>query len=161
MPSSEFFFSKIVPFIVIVVAGVALSVQVAVNSRLRFGVDSPILSAVISFAVGLLLLALLISLGLFGGAGKGIEGMKTTPSWAFVGGMLGAFYVLMAIFVLPKLGTVITIAGTIFGQQVAAMLIDSNGWLGVTRTPLSLTRVVGSFLLLLGVILIQLPKENH
>src|SRR4051812_41398815 len=129
MFNADFFYSKVAPFLLIVAAGIVLGFQVATNSRLRFGVGSPVLSAAISFVVGLLFLSILISFNLFGGLGKGMEGMKTTPSWAFAGGIFGAFYVLATIFVLPKLGSVITIASAIFGQQVSALLLDTNGCL--------------------------------
>ena len=140
-------------------AGFALSFQAAVNSRLREAVDSPILSAAISFLTGGVLLWCCVAAGLFGGAGSGIRGLASAPIWALCGGLLGAFYVLATILAVPKLGAALTISVAILGQQSAALLLDSTGWLGVPRVPLSAPRVLGAVLIVVGVALLQGLKK--
>ena len=41
------------------------------------------------------------------------------------------------------------------GQLGAALALDTFGWLGLPRLPLSPTRILGALLLLAGVLLIQ------
>jgi bacterial/archaeal transporter family-2 protein len=43
----------------------------------------------------------------------------------------------------------------ICGQMVAALVLDSTGAFGVTQISLSVSRILGTALLLIGVILIQ------
>lgn len=140
-------------------AGFALSFQAAVNVRLREAVTSPALSAAISFGVGAVFLWSCVGAGLLGGAGTGVRGLAQAPQWSLCGGLLGAFYVLSTILAVPRLGAALTISVAILGQQCAALLLDSTGWLGVPRAPLSAVRVLGAMLVVLGVALLQWQKK--
>ncbi len=137
----------------IVLSGAGLAVQSAVNSRLRMAVQSPPLSATISFAVGMVFL---IVLTLSGVMGRGrLTHFADMPWWAWTGGLFGAFVVTMAILGVPKVGIGGLIAGTVFGQLVAGLLLDSFGWLGVPKIPINPYRIVGALLLFAGVLLMQ------
>lgn len=134
-------------------AGLGLAVQAAANARLREGVQSPALSALLSFVVGGAALAVLTVSGVLG-RGK-LAGLGAVPAWAWLGGVLGAVYVCAAVVSVPRIGTALVIASAVFGQMVAALALDSLGWFGVPRIPLNLWRVVGAVLLLAGVVLMQ------
>jgi len=135
------------------VAGMGLTLQQAVNSRLRGAVESPVLSALVSFLVGAIVLGLLSALGVFG-RGK-LTGLSTLPWWAWTGGLFGAFYVTLAVIGVPRVGAAVVICCAVFGQLLAALVMDSFGWLGVPRVALNPSRIVGALLLLAGVLLIQ------
>jgi bacterial/archaeal transporter family-2 protein len=139
----------------VVTAGLFLPVQVALNSRLREAVASPVLSALVSFLVGGTTLFVVTMLGGLGGTGAGLAGFAAAPWWAFLGGLCGAFYVLLSIIVLPRLGAAVILAAAILGQQVASLMMDNYGWLGVPRVPLTGGRLAGALLLLVGVWLLQ------
>lgn len=136
-----------------VAAGLGLAVQAAANARLREGVQSPALSALLSFVIGGVVLAVLTASGVMG-RGR-LSGLNALPAWAWLGGVFGAIYVCAAVVTVPRIGTALVIAGAVFGQMVAALALDSFGWFGVPRIPLSPWRVVGAILLLVGVILMQ------
>lgn len=140
--------------LMMVVGGVGLTVQAAANSRLRLGVQSPALSALISFVVGAVALALLTLSGAMG-RGRAPVGL---PWWAWVGGLLGAFYVTAVVVAVPRIGAALMIACTILGQLAAALALDHFGWLGVPRVPINPWRVLGAALLLTGVLLIQYKR---
>ena len=53
------------------------------------------------------------------------------------------------------MGAGVVIGAGILGQLVAALAIDSFGWLGVARVPVSVSRIVGALLLLAGAWLMQ------
>lgn len=148
MPRSLFVFLA-------VLGGFCIATQVPINSRLREAVASPVLSAAISFAIGTLAMLLMTALGVLGGVGSGWEGMRLAPAWAYLGGLCGASYVLFTILAIPKLGAALTVASAVFGQQVAALLVDSLGLFGVVRVPLTLTRLAGAALVFAGVLLVQ------
>ena len=74
--------------------------------------------------------------------------------WAWLGGLLGAFYVAVATVVGPRIGAAALLALTVLGQLMASLLVDQFGWLGFPLQPLSATRIAGAVLLLGGVGLI-------
>ena len=92
--------------------------------------------------------------GALGGTGFGFRGLINAPPWAFLGGALGASFVLGSIM-RSKAGTVIVICSGIVGQMIGSYLIDAFGLLGVDKVPFSWIRLGGIGLLILGVFLVQ------
>lgn len=139
-------------FVVIgLLSGVVLPIQAAVNAHLRQVLASPLLAALASFIVGTL--ALLVYAALARPALVEVRLVMQAPWWAWLGGLLGALYVVAAILVTPKLGASVLVAVTVTGQLVAALVMDHYGWLGLPLQPLSAGRVVGALLLMGGVVL--------
>lgn len=138
--------------IIALLAGAVLPMQAAVNAQLRYVVGSSLLAALVSFGMGtaaLLVYAAFARLPLPDG-----RAALQAPWWAWSGGLLGAFYVLTAILVAPRLGTAALMGLALSGQLIAALVLDHYGLLGLSVHPLSLWRVVGTILLLAGVALI-------
>lgn len=137
----------------IVLGGVGIPIQVAANNRLRDAVQSPALAITLAFLIGSIGIA---ALALSGVLGRGqFSGVTSAPWWAWVGGLLSAFAVVVSIIGLPKAGAGAVIAATVFGQLAAAVVIDHFGWMGVERRPITVWRVVGVVLLLGGALVIQ------
>ncbi len=98
----------------LVLGGVGLTFQQAVNSRLREAVVSPVLGALISFVVGGVALGLLAAFGAFG-RGKLTE-LGPLPWWAWTGGLFGAFYVTLAVVGVPRVGAAVVVSCAVFGR---------------------------------------------
>ena len=133
------------------IAGVLVGMQAPVNSRLGRELGS-VQAATFSFMVGtvaLVLVALLFygGLGSFGNVGK-------APTWALVGGLLGAVYVTVAILTVRTLGVSGLTAIVISGQLAAAVVIDRFGLLGIAKQPIPPMRIVGLALLVVGALLV-------
>lgn len=131
--------------------GIGLPMQTSINSRLRRAIGSPYLASLISFAIGTLFLlvmtwlmrhSLLFSWSLF----------TSQPWWLWIGGILDVIYLTGNILLFPKLGSVQTVIMPVLGQILAGLLIDNFGWFSSPQKPLSLTRVLGAVLVLLGVL---------
>jgi len=134
-------------------SGIGLAVQAATNARMSEAAQSPILSALINFMIGGLMLAALAMSGIFG---RGtLSTIGTAPWWAWTGGILGAIWVTAAIVALPKIGTAVAFAAVIIGQLVGAMLLDTFGLLGVPQIPLHPWRIAGAVLMVIGILLMQ------
>jgi transporter family-2 protein len=135
------------------VTGAGLSAQGVMNARLRTALDAPVLAALVSFTVGslVLLLALLVSRERLPGATTA----ASAPWWAWVGGVLGASFVLMTVLVIPRAGAAATIGLAVTGQLIGSLIIDSFGLLGVSRHAPNPPRLIGALLMLVGVVLIQ------
>ena len=135
-------------------SGVGLPVQDALNAQLRTAVKSPMLGALISLVVGATLLGILTAFGVLG-HGK-LSELAKTHWWIWLGGgLLGAFAVTVGLIGIPKVSAGIVIAATVFGQLVAAVIIDHFGWLGVPRVPLNPWRIAGALGLFVSVLLMQ------
>ena len=144
---------RILTILLVVLGGIGLSLQAAMNTRLKAEAGSPVMSALISFLVGGVALAVLTAMGVLG---RGcLPALHSLPAWAWLGGLMGAFYVTIAVIAVPRIGIAVVVTSTVLGQLGAALALDSLGWLGVPRLPLSPTRIAGAVLLLLGVLLMQ------
>lgn len=132
-------------------AGVMMSVQTAVNSRLRSYVKTPFLSAMFSCFTSFLLLLLLLfitkGLSLFAE-----ETFSGSAWWMFTGGFLGAFVLVGCIALFPVLGAVQTTVLPIFGQILMGILADAFGWFGYEKKIPSAASAVGILILVVGIV---------
>jgi transporter family-2 protein len=132
--------------------GASLASQAGLNAQLRVALSSPIQAAFISFLVGTLIL----------GAACWYQGLPwftksslvSVPWWAWFGGALGAFNIAMSIFLAPKLGAVAFVVSIVCGQIIASLVLDQNGWLGFPKIELTVNRILGASLIVLGVLLV-------
>ncbi len=131
--------------------GAVLPLQALINARLGGSMNGPIWAATISFAVGTigLLGFLLLQRAPFPSPAQA----ASVPAWAWLGGLLGAFYVAAATTTVPKLGAAALISLVILGQMTASLLLDHFGVLsaGQAITPL---RALGGLMLVGGAMLI-------
>ncbi|HEX8287764.1 MAG TPA: DMT family transporter [Pyrinomonadaceae bacterium] len=136
-----------------VLAGMAMPTQAVINSKLAASVDSPVLAAFISFAVGTL--ALFVYILLTGVPLNNLALARNAPLIAWIGGFLGAFFVAVMATIVPRIGVALSFSLAIAGQMFITLLIDHFGWLGVPEKPINLTRVLGAALITIGVVLIR------
>lgn len=133
--------------------GVATCVQVPLNALLAKGLQSAIWGAMISFFVGFL--------GLIGYAvwiqdiKPNFANLSTVPWWGWLGGLLGAFFVTGSIIAAPRIGATLFIGLIIFGQMIAALLVDHYGFAGFNVATINVGRIAGVLLVIVGVLLIK------
>jgi transporter family-2 protein len=132
--------------------GLSLASQAGVNSQLRLALNSPIQAAFISFFIGTVILGVIALIQ--GGSWFKSDALLTLPWWAWVGGILGAFNIAMSVFLAPKLGAIVLTTTVVFGQVIASLALDQNGWLGYPKIDLSFSRIVGALLIAAGVLLV-------
>jgi len=133
-------------------AGAMLPIQFGINAQLAHWVGGSIRAALVSFVVGavsLLVAVLVAQRGLPDRAGD-------APWWVWIGGVLGAFYVLGSIVTAPKLGAATLVALILAGQAIASLLVDHFGWVGFEEHPITPLRIAGIALLAGGVALVRL-----
>lgn len=130
------------------VGGMGLAVQVACNVELRSRMNHPMQAAFASFAVGALATFLYIALGRF--PVPAAERLATVPPAAWIGGVLGAFYVWVTIVAAPRNGAAVTLAIAVAGQMLAALVLDQFGAIGLPRHPATTLRLAGVALVICG-----------
>ena len=136
-----------------IVGGAFIAMQAPINARLAAALGDGLPAAATSFAVGLVVLA---PLALLRSGLPGAAQIASIPWWAWIGGVLGAFYVWMVILSVPVLGVVTSMAAMILGQLVAALLLDAVGAFGLPVQEVTWQRVLAVVLVAAGVILSRL-----
>jgi len=140
------------PHLMAALVGAGITIQVGMNATVRMTIGSPVLAAIENLVVGL---AALVLLAVASGARVVPGSVATVPAWAWFGGLLGATYVAATTVLGPKLGAASFLALTLAGQMVAALLVDHFGVIGFPQSPLTPTRLLGTALLVVGVLLIM------
>ena len=131
-------------------AGVGLPIQTSVNTRLRKKVGSPYNASLVSFV-------LLIT-------GQGLHiplaQLLNEPAWIWIGGICGLVFLTGNILLFSKLGGVQTVVLPVLGQILMGLIIDNFGLFYSQKTPLSVFRIAGAVMVILGVVLVSMAKEN-
>jgi transporter family-2 protein len=142
----------IFPILLVFVAGWMIALQAPTNAMLAKAGGSPVLAALISFAVGT---AALLVAWLFTRTRVSAAAFGTLPWYAWVGGLYGAVYVGVAAYAAPRIGVASLLTIVIAGQILMALLLDHFGALGLPREPINIVRVAGALLVVGGVVLVR------
>jgi bacterial/archaeal transporter family-2 protein len=134
-------------------AGAMLPIQFGINAQLAHWIDSPLRATLVSFVVGTL--ALFLAVLAFARGWPGSDRIGGAPWWVWIGGLLGAFYVLGSVVTAPRLGAATLVAGILAGQAVASLLVDHFGWVGFDENPVTPGRLAGMGLVAAGVVLVR------
>jgi len=135
-----------------VVAGSFLPLQAGVNARLAHFVGGPVRASMISFVVGAAALFLVVVLFYRSSGNRA----GAAPWWAWVGGLLGAFYVTATVVVPVRIGAAAFFGILVAAQLVTSVLVDQFGWVGFPQREVSPLRLVGVGLLVAGALLVRL-----
>lgn len=134
--------------------GVIVPIQSAVNNQLKTLIGgSTTLAALVSFAIGTVILAIVALL-----THQKWSGLASLPSaswWQLSGGIMGALFVFGTTLLAPRLGVAVMLALIICGQILASLLFDRFGWLGLPVREISTVRLLGAALVLIGVLLVN------
>ena len=134
------------------IAGAAMPLQAGINLRLRYALADPVWAALISFAVGTLALAV------YALATRPVPTLamaSSAPWWAWLGGMLGAFFVTVTIILAANLGAATSMAWLLAGQFAAALVLDHFGLVSYAVRAVSWERVAGVALVIVGALLVN------
>ncbi len=143
--------SRVVAVLLAAAAGCFVGLQAPVNARLGRHVGS-LQAATVSFIVGTAALVLVASVS--SGGLSGIGNLGRAPWWALIGGLLGAFYVTVALVTVRTLGLSALTAIVVSGQLAIAVAVDRFGLLGLSKQHIGASRVIGLVMLLAGVVLV-------
>jgi len=138
----------------ILIAGALQAWGPPMNGALRQSLENPWLSSIISFVpIVAFLLVLWFCLPNPMPTARGINSM---PWWAPLGGLLGAFAVIMGLLFVDKVGAGPFAGLTITANILMSLLIDQFGLFGMQQHSLGLWRVVGATLMTGGIVLIAM-----
>ena len=144
--------NKFIWILLALLSGAFLPIQAGLNARLGKEILSPIYAALISFIVGTIGLLLYIVLTR---QTVSCIGMKETPAYLWLGGLLGAFYVTVIVLAFPKLGPGLTFGLIVAGQMITSVLLEHNNILVAQANPISYMKILGITLVIAGVFIIR------
>ncbi len=136
-----------------VLGGSLFPIQTAINAQLGRLVGGALIATIISFMVGLVALGLawLALSRQWPDAGV----LRAIPPHLLVGGLLGASFLGLSVFIVPRLGSGTTMCLVIAGQIVMSMAIDRLGLFGLVARDLSPWRLIGAALIAAGVLIVR------
>jgi transporter family-2 protein len=135
-----------------IVGGMLTATQGPTNAMLARPLNSPVNAAFVSFFIGtVVLLGLVFALRIK----PDLQAAAGLPWYAWMGGVYGVGFVCAAAFSAPRLGVATTITLMVGGQLLIGVILDHFGAFGIEPRPISLGRIAGLALVVLGVLLVR------
>ncbi len=138
--------------ILAIIAGAGLPVQIGLNNFLSKD-TSPLFASSISFIVGAI--GVIIALFITKTPLPSMSTLISVPKIAWLGGLLGAFYIAASIIAAPKIGVASFLTLVIAAQVIASIIIDHYGLIGFKQNPISIGKIIGVCLVILGAFLVK------
>lgn len=138
--------------------GLLAVVQARINGQLALVVGSGIEAAVWSFAIGLLVIIVVVAVVPSARAGvrrlyRAVVPTRMVPWWIFLGGLGGATFVASQGLVVPVTGVALFTIAVVAGQSANSLLVDKLGIGPGGPRPVTWARVVAAALAVAGVFL--------
>ena len=143
----------LLPVLLAMVAGASVALQQILNANLRTALNSAAWSGFVSYALGVVCMALL-ALALRDPV-PSLSVAARIPWWAWGGGLFGAIFIALGIVLVPQLGAAAFIAFLIAGQMIASVAFDHFGLFGLSQRSIDFPRILGIALLIGGVVMIR------
>ena len=136
------------------IAGALQPFQAAINAEFGKRADNPIFAVCMSGLLSGLILGvyLLFTRNVLP---RGLGATLQLPWWLWLGGVIGAAYLVCVVIATPKLGTGTTMAAIIAMQVIVGVTLDHFAVLGLDRHPFGWGRGIGVVLFIIGAFLIQ------
>lgn len=135
--------------------GMLSAMQTAINGHLGVVLNSAEKAALVSFVIGTVALWVIVIVR------EHQINLKPAfnqnyPWWIWIGGIIGALFVLGNAFLVPLIGTGLAVVIVLFGMITGSLLVDHFGWLGANRILVEPIQLIGILVMLVGVVLIKL-----
>ncbi|KQN90442.1 hypothetical protein ASE95_13185 [Sphingomonas sp. Leaf231] len=138
------------PIVIVVIAGLGLAIQPPTNAALARASGSVWLAALVSFAIGTATL-----LAVWAVDRTPLSALRSAPWWAWLGGLYGAAFVAALAFAAPRMGIAAALSVAIASQLAAALTLDHFGLLDLPQQPVTVTKLAGIALVLIGVVVFR------
>lgn len=106
-----------------VLIGAGTSVQQAFNGRITRVTGQPTPGTLVNFLVGTMVLTALFA-GTWAFTGAGPVSLAGAPWWAYLGGVVGVIFIVIAAWVVPIIGVLVFAVLSVAGQLTCALLLD-------------------------------------
>ena len=137
---------------------ILLIILIGLAGGVAVGLQSP-LASIMSQRLGTLESVFIVHLGgaivsliplLVYGGGK-LGQWRTVPWYALCAGAFGLVVIAAVSYAIPRIGVAGAVTSIVAGQLLLSALLDHFGWLGAVERPLDPARLLGLFVLGVGV----------
>jgi len=136
-------------YLIAFAAGLGITLQTILNSQLARGLGGDsVTAALFSFSAGAFTLGIYSLLR--GGLFTSLAAIPSQPLWSLAGGVIGAGALFSYVVLAPKIGFSALLGLAIVGQLLSSQMIDHFGLLGAIRRPVSLLKLGGMLVMLVG-----------
>ncbi|MFC6323242.1 DMT family transporter [Companilactobacillus baiquanensis] len=137
-----------------VIAGMLGAAQSAINGHLGAVLNSTVKAAFLSFFVGTICILLIV---IFIHPKLQLNKAKNgNPWWMWIGGIIGGLYILGNVYLVPIIGTGLSVVIILLGLMIGSLIIDQFGILESKRNPVTVAQVLSLLVMISGVALIRL-----
>ncbi len=138
-------------------AGACIALQASANGKLRENLgDHPQFSlwAMYFSILGTIFTATVVML-IIRPPLPSSEALRDTAWWNWIGGPLGALFVLAGAALTRELGAAKFVALIVGGQLLCSLILDHHALMGLQEQPVTLGRLLGAVLVIAGVLCIK------
>ena len=136
-------------------AGAGIAWQSGANGRLAQRISSPIGATLMSFMAGTIVLAIASAISM---AVRGMPQSLPSEPWLYIGGLLGAGYILLGAFLVAHTGVLLMGLGSVLGQLSASIVIDL---LWPTAGRPALWQLVGMIVVAFASVAVAVPRARR
>ena len=156
--------AKFSHIVITFIASVIITAQSSVNSDLNTYTENPLITALINFTTGLIVLSVMM---IFSRPIR--QGFISIPRlvregrlkrWQLFGGLSGAFFVASQSSLVQVIGVAIFTVAAVAGQTSAALLVDKAGIGPAGKQPVTLMRIGAAILGIVGVLVSVLGQDS-
>ena len=156
--------AKFSHIVITFIASIIITAQSSVNSELNTYTENPLITALINFTTGLIVLSVMM---IFSRPIR--QGFISIPRlvregrlkrWQLFGGLSGAFFVASQSSLVQVIGVAIFTVAAVAGQTSAALLVDKAGIGPAGKQPVTLMRIGAAILGIVGVLVSVLGQDS-
>jgi transporter family-2 protein len=140
-------------YIFVAVAGALTSIEAGANAKLARSLGGPWWPAVFFSLISITLLGL--GTMVFGSPFP-TSGLRQAPWWAWLGGVIGAVYVLSMLTGPGRLGSGLFTGLTVTAAIISSIALDHYGLVGFERHTAGVGRLIGAALMVIGVVCVAI-----
>jgi bacterial/archaeal transporter family-2 protein len=146
------------------IASIIITAQSSINSELNIYTENALITALINFSTGLIVLAFMM---IFSRPIR--QGFISIPRlvregklkrWQLFGGLSGAFFVASQSSLVQVIGVAIFTVAAVAGQTTAALLVDKAGIGPAGKQPVTVARIGAAILGIMGVLISVLGQDS-
>lgn len=137
-----------------VAVGIMVVIQGSLSARLGILLMNPVFASSIALITGAIysLVVVLLMIRQY----PTVSQMKEVPLYLwFIGGLLSFIAVSLFYYVIPRLGISTAVTFGLTGQLIFAAIASHLGWFGMPLEPISIKKVIGMMVMVVGVVLIK------
>ena len=139
--------------LIMLAAGIGIPIMASISSGLGVRLGNPTFAVLILFVMTVPMAAVLSA----GTTFPSREVLFEVPFFFYLGAFFVVFYVFSVTWITPRIGVGNAVFLVLFGQILAAAIIDHFGLFGAQKWSITPARLLGLVLMVLGVFLAKRP----